>query len=139
LFQQILNLPNLQLLHKGGSKEDPSNYRPISLLPAFSKILEKVVYLQLSAFLGDTAILTDNQYGFQKRRSNVCCKKQARVNIFLDLQKTFDTVDHNPLLQKLKVYGCSGKCLEWFASYLQDRQQYVSFGSTSSLSATCNL
>jgi hypothetical protein len=54
------------------------------------------------------------------------------VNIFLDLQKAFDTVDHNLLIQKLSAYGCKDVCLQWFVSYLRDRQQFVSSGEASS-------
>ena len=140
-----LKIAKVIVLHKGGSKEDPNNYRPISLLPAISKVLEKVVYQQLSAFLEKNNILTEHQFGFRKGRSTLdaamqvlanitkaSCKKQTSVNVFLDLQKAFDTVDHDLLLQKLNVYGCSGVCLEWFNDYLRNRQQYVSNGAISS-------
>jgi hypothetical protein len=140
-----LKLAKVIVLHKGGSREDAGNYRPISLLPAISKVLEKVVYKQLLSFLEQNSILMEHQYGFRKGRSTLdatvrvlanitesSCRKQSTVNIFLDLQKAFDTVDHDLLLQKLAVYGCSGVCLQWFRSYLEDRQQFVTNGSVSS-------
>jgi hypothetical protein len=97
------------------------------------------------AYLEQINILTENQFGFRKGRSTLdatmqvlnniteaCCKKKTSVNIFLDLQKAFDTVDHNLLIQKLSAYGCKDLCLQWFASYLRGRHQFVSSGETSS-------
>jgi hypothetical protein len=104
-----LKVAKVIVLHKGGSQNDVNNYRPISLLPSISKLLEKVVYKQLSLHMG--SLLTEAQFGFRPGRSTLqaamivvnniskaCCKKESSANIFIDFQKAFDTVDHELLL-----------------------------------------
>ena len=104
-------------------KGDPSlfeNYRPISLLPAISKVLEKKIALQLSSYFEKNKLLFDNQYGFRPKHStehaalelidritNKMDTNEIPLNIFLDLSKAFDTIDHSILLNKLKYYGVS--------------------------------
>ena len=124
-------------------KDDPSlitNYRPISLLPSISKILEKIVHKRLFNFLKQNKALIPNQFGFRKDHStdyailhlydkivNSLSKREHTVAIFMDLSKAFDTIDHQTLLYKLNVYGIRGMALSWFKDYLHNRQQYVSF------------
>ena len=121
-------------LHKGGEKTDKNNYRPISLLSAFSKILEKVVHKQLYAFL-ENKIFCEEQFGFRNRRST----EQAIVNymknieegvenayhasVFVDIRKAFDTVSHRILLAKMEHLGIRGRTLAWFEDYLTNRHQ----------------
>ena len=95
-------------LHKGGSKTDPNNYRPISLLPIFSKVLEKAVYSQLSVNC-EEQVLTDNQFGFRCQSEPLHCimnllnnvvkneKDKLHLILFLDVRKAFDCVDHEIL------------------------------------------
>ena len=124
-------------------KDDPSlisNYRPISLLPSISKILEKIVYKRLFNFLRQNKLLIPHQFGFRKDHStdyailhlydkivNSLSNKEHAIAIFMDLSKAFDTIDHHILLHKLNLYGIRGIALSWFTDYLHNRQQYVSF------------
>ena len=125
-------------IHKGDSIMLCSNYRPISILPIFSKILEKLMYKRLTSFLDKYDLLHEHQYGFQKRKSmehaildlnfniiKTIGKKEKACTIFLDFAKAFDTVNHKILPNKLEHFGIRSTPLNWFESYLSHRQQYV--------------
>ena len=143
IFPEIFKVAKVIPIHKKGSKTDVGNYRPISLLSIFSKILEKVVYARLVSFLEKTNILTDSQYGFRKKR-NIMCAVESFLNeihksremkvetygLFLDLSKAFELVHHRKLIQKLESYGIRGHASMWFRSYLANRQQFVQLGGT---------
>ena len=126
-------------------KDDPAlvkNYRPISLLPVLSKILEKLAYNRLYKFLLDNNLLNPNQFGFRKGYSTeyaiiqscdeiikTLSNKEHIVGIFLDLSKAFDTIDHQILIHKLSKMGVRGIILSWFKNYLSNRKQFVEFQS----------
>ena len=129
------------IIHKKGDKSNPGNYRPISILPVISKILEKVVRTQLVEFLSSANFFYQKQYGFLKKRGttnatfDAVCRLQAILDqsklgaiLALDVYKAFDTVDHRLLLAKLKSVGVYGHEFNWFASYLNDRTQFVQIG-----------
>ena len=121
-------------LHKSGVRTTPSNYRPISLLPVASKILERHVQQQLSSHLNQNDLLFPFQSGFRQNHSTqsllLYCldqwykalddKKYVGV-VFLDISKAFDTVNHNLLLLKLSHLGLSPSTIAWFKSYLSNR------------------
>ena len=125
-------------IFKKGDKQEVNNYRPISLLTGISKILERIIYTRLINFLQINDIFSNFQFGFRKKHSTshalltfiekvtqAIDNHSHMLGIFLDFSKAFDTIDHKILLKKVYNYGIRGKALEWFRSYLSDRQQYV--------------
>ena len=135
---------------KKGQPENMDNYRPISVLPTVSKLLEKAVHEQLYRFLTTNHLLNPYQCGFCKYHSTETAvisltdsirrnidQKMLTGAIFVDLRKAFDTVDHSLLLAKLESYGVVESELEWFSSYLNDRSQIVTFQNMQSL--PCNI
>ena len=140
---------------KAGDNTELSNYRPISALPCFSKILERVMYNRLYKYLLDSNILSKKQFGFQEGHSTDHAILQLAdqmhsnfeqnnftLGVFIDLSKAFDTVDHNILLKKLEINGIFGKNLKWFKNYLNNRKQYIQINNeekTNLLSAKCGV
>ena len=123
-------------VHKGDVKTDPSNFRPISILPIPMKIFEKIVHDQVSTFIKENTFLNDTQSGFRKLFSTTIAVLDVSENILeqldknnfvgavlIDLKNAFDTVDHKILLKKLWCYGFQNQSFDWFESYLNDRQQ----------------
>lgn len=130
-------------LYKSGDTSSFINYRPISVLPVFSKVLEKVIYKRMYSHLESQNIFYKHQYGFRKKHSSYMAlmqlidhvltakdKGEYSLGIFLDLSKAFDTVNYNILLKKLEHYGFHGNTLKWLHSYVHNRQQYVSVNGT---------
>ncbi|KAF2346651.1 Reverse transcriptase domain [Trinorchestia longiramus] len=127
-------------LHKAGDINTVSNYRPISLLPVLSKILEKVISNQLSTHLDKSSLLHPNQYAYRKHTStqdallNITKKiysdsdtKNVTLLLLLDLSKAFDSVEHKRLLQKISNLGIAS---QWFQSYLANRSHAVRLENT---------
>lgn len=126
-----------------------SNFRPVSHLPFLSKVLEKVVFIQLQAFMQKNSVLEKFQSGFRSRHSTESALLRVHndialsvdagspaVLVLLDLTAAFDTVDHAVLLSRLEhCVGIRGLALQWFSSYLADRSFSVMIGECSSSAA----
>ena len=145
LFPDRLKIAKVCPIFKSGSVNVFSDYRPISILPSFSKVFEKAAYNRLSSFLSSNNILTSCQYGFRRNHSTYMALMDLyskasesienncfALGIFIDLSKAFDTINHNILCNKLQFYGVRGIALEWFKDYLSNRSQCVSFADVMS-------
>jgi len=134
-------------IYKSDSEFSFNNYRPISLLPALSKLLEKIVAKQMCGFIEKNKILYDLQFGFRKNHNTTqplilfldkiytALNKdnpEYTIAVFLDLKKAFDTTSHTILIDKLKHYGFRGTANIWFSNYLNNRKQVVSINGTDS-------
>ncbi len=139
-------------VYKTNKKHSPGNYRPISLLSIFNKLLEKLMYKRLFAFLNQFNILEKYQFGFRRGYSttmavteiienirNEIDKGNSVLSVYLDLSKAFDMVDHNILLEKLEYYGIRGHVKKWFCSYLNNRKLKTYVNSKLSNSENINI
>jgi len=118
IYPERLKFSLIKPIYKNGDKSSPSNYRPISLLPVFSKIFEKVICNRLIDHLHNNVILNMHQYGFRSEKSTknasyvllneiltALNNKQMVEGIFCDLHKAFDCINHTMLSEKMKFYG----------------------------------
>lgn len=127
-------------IFKKGDASNMTNYRPIALLPFISKIIERCIYNRLNEFAVENNILSSNQFGFRKGKSTQdaifllteqiynCFNEGGGtfcINIFIDFQKCFDTIDHDILINKLSLYGIKDIALTLLRSYLSNRTQSV--------------
>ena len=125
-------------VHKGGTCDDPSNYRPISVVPILAKVLEKIVSIQFSQYLEKNNLLHPHQGAFHCGKStedilllavdhivNTLDVGKSVCTAFLDLKKAFDSLDHCILLQRIGDLGVTGSVLRWFKNYLSGRVHRV--------------
>ena len=145
IFPDLLKLAKVALIHKKGSKLCHENYRPISLLSTLSKIYEKVLYTRIYSHLTKYKLIYDKQYGFRcnysttralvsliERIMSLLDSTNFVCGIFIDLEKAFDTINHNILCDKLNYYGLRGNVNKLMKSYLENRKQYVSINGFNS-------
>ncbi len=143
-----MKLAKVTPVYKSGNKQQFTNYRPISILPSFSKLVEKIVAKKLIAFLENNNLLYEHQYGFRPKKSTIHPiihllndiaiandkpTKDVTLGLFIDLSKAFNTMSHHILLSKMYKLGIRGIANDWFRSYLSERQQYVQIGKVRSI------
>lgn len=145
VFPNDLKLARVIPIYKKNNKTEVGNYRPVSILNVFSKVLERVVHDQLYKYLHEANLFYTFQSGFRESFSTDSCllhltdiirmemdKGNLTGMILLDLQKAFDTVNHTILIKKLKALGLNISALNWFTSYLSDRKQLVNISGVTS-------
>ena len=150
-FPTDCKIAKLKPLFKKGSSTEPKNYRPISLLPIISKILEKVVHEQTQSYLREKKLLYNLQSGFRSQHSTNFCLSYLTDKILtgfdsglltgmvlIDLQKAFDTINHTFLLNKMEHMGFSKQSIKWFRSYLSERTFIVSIEKSFSSEGNLN-
>ena len=145
VFPDLLKVARVKPLHKKGDPTNCSNYRPISILSAISKILEKILAAQINEFFEENQIFTDSQFGFRKCRNTTGAinrlmedlyinfnSSKITQGIFLDFSKAFDTIDHDILIQKLTFYNFTDNSKDFIKCYLSNRKQFVQINHANS-------
>ena len=141
IFPDSLKVAKVIPLYKKGDKALFDNYRPISILPSISKIFERIIFNQINDHFTSHNLYYDGQYGFREKHSTQLAALElidritheldlgnTPINIYIDLSKAFDTLDHNILISKLEHYGIKGTALQLLLSYLSNRKQFVQYG-----------
>ena len=144
-----MKIARINPLYKKGNINKCENYRPISVLPIFSKITEKLINFQIMDYLERNNILDSNQFGFRKgigtrdaiisftnKTFQAFNKGNCVLGIFIDFSKAFDTIDHDILLLKLKSIGFKSTAIKWIENYLKDRSQRTKINTTLSAPQT---
>ncbi|MEW8547445.1 MAG: reverse transcriptase family protein [Candidatus Thiodiazotropha sp.] len=145
IFPDIWKEAKVNPVFKSGSKDDVNNYRPISILPTLSKLIEKWINTKFMSFLNGHKLFHQRQSGFRSGHSTESALTLMidswlkAINdgklvgcVMVDFRKAFDLVDHKILMHKLRLYKCSEKALSWFESYLTNRNQSVIISGTKS-------
>ena len=146
-----LKLATVSPIFKNGDPSLATQYRPISLLPRVSKLLEKVVARQLRSYLEEFSIIPKEQFAYRQHHSTedalvyainnfLMAKDQGLYTglVFVDMSKAFDKVEHQTLINDLSNIRVRGSALKWFVNFLTDRQQQVRCGNTVSAPTSCS-
>jgi len=142
IFPDLLKISKVKPLFKCKDPQTMNNYRPISILPAISKIFEKAMYKQIYNHFQSYNLFFSSQYGFREDHSTqlAALELHNRIHdalndkhhpfcVFLDLSKAFDLIDHNILVDKFSHYGFSNNAIDLCRNYLSNRKQFVEFGN----------
>jgi hypothetical protein len=138
VFPENLKIAKVTPLHKKEDRHDMQNYRPISIISVFAKLLER-----LMLFFQKNWVITETQYEFRKGKcleiavqafiekiQEALDNRKYSVGIFIDLTKAYDTLNHKVMMEKLSSYGIRGITNMWFKSYLSNRRQYIEIKHT---------
>ena len=136
VFPNAMKIAKIVPIFKSGDKTDVKNYRPISLLPVFSKLFEKLMLNRLQAFFTNHNVLNPHQHGFRQHYSTNTAmtdmldfitksidNKLKVLALYLDGSEVFDSLNHSILLSKLEHYEVRGTVLSWFSFYFSLRFQ----------------
>jgi hypothetical protein len=151
IFRQSLDLCQLPSdwkraiispIYKGGVKNSPNSFRPISLTSICCKVLERIVKISIMQFLESKQLLNNVQHGFRQNKSclsNLLISLESWTKeidegfpvdvVYIDFRKAFDSVPHNRLLHKLSNYGITGNLHRWIEQFLVGRSQCVHIGN----------
>jgi len=130
-------------IFKGGLASDPSNYRPVSLTSIFSKVMERIIVVDVLSYCRKHNLISKQQHGFLSKRSTVSnlldcindwtialMNHDSVVTAYIDFQKAFDSVCHAKLFDRLSSLGICGNLLDWLKSFLTGRTQCTRVGDT---------
>jgi len=144
-FPSLLKIAKINPIHKKDDVHNFGNYRPISVLSSVSKVFERIIYNQIYEHFQSKKLFYKSQHGFRSSHStesamlelldkiiNDMDENKCPINVYMDLSKAFDTLDHSILLDKLHHYGFRGNSLNLLKSYLSDRSQFVEFNNITS-------
>ena len=143
IYSNCLKIAKIVPIFKEGDIDDPSDYRPIWLLPVLGKTCERIIFKRAQSYVDKFNIIRNTQFGFRLNKSAVDAilnllkevstslsnKKLTVQNTYLDLTKAFDTVDYSNLLIKLEQMGFRRPVLNLVESYLDNRYQYIETNS----------
>lgn len=137
VFPYIWKVAKVTPIFNSGARDDVNNYRPISVLSIFGRILEKIVHDRLIHYFNEKQLLTKNQLAFRKLHSTITSlinstdewlnnidSQKINIAMFLDTKKAFDTVNHKMLLENVFRHVVWGKAISWFRSYFTERKQF---------------
>ena len=144
-FPERWKISKLSPLHKGGDKSNPKQYRPVALLPAGARLLERLVADQVVSYLESEELMHSSNHGFRRNHGTDTAVAEAQCVIYdaiergdivgmmtLDQSAAFDVIEHSILRLKLQLYGFDAHAVNWFVHYLKDRKQYVALQSSKS-------
>ena len=136
---------NITCIFKTGNRQDPGNYRPVSLTSVICKLLESNIREVMMEHLSSHKLLSDSQFGFRKNRSTIlqlltvmedwteALDNNLQVDtVYMDFRKAFDSIPHKRLIKKLEGYGINGTLLKWLKNFLNERKQRVVINGKSS-------
>ena len=148
---RAFKLSHISPRFKSGDASAAKNFRPVSLLPIVSRILEYFVEQQLTTYLSENGLFSESQLAYRRQRSTedavvlaisrwLTVKSERKYTgvVMVDVSNAFDRVKHPRLIADLFSVGISGLALQWFCNYLSERFQQIKIGDNLSSSTACS-